>query len=137
VGAQIDALEAARGRIDEIPNSRIHETSDSIEVTPAEPSGFSVRLNIKDGGYVVHMGGWHEHFDTAEEALNCFSFGLSSSCRLRVEFHGSRPTRWRMEAERDGDWIPDSETGALLVPFWRQRRIGVFRNRQASGGVAA
>lgn len=127
-----EVLGAARQRVGPEAGDRIRVTRDSIEVPPTDPSGFSVGLSVRDGVYVVSFAGWQQRFERLSEAIHCFAFGLSSACRLRVEYRGDTPVRWRMEAQRDGDWVLDSETGPLLVPFWGARRIDVFQNRRAS-----
>ena len=73
--------------------------------------------------------GWHEHFDTEEEALNCFEFGLSGNCRLKVVYRGSFAHRWTLESKTDSGWREDSTTGLLVFPFWRRRRAVYLTNR--------
>jgi hypothetical protein len=77
----------------------------------------------------VYFAGWHEHFESKADALNCFAFGLSAACRLCVVYRGSTPTKWIVESRKDGSWIQKSETGLLLFPFWRARRIAYLQNR--------
>ena len=108
---------------------RYAETSGSIEVRPADENGFTVGLHEGAGEIVVSFEGWHEHFKAEFEALNCFAFGLSESCRLRVGYRGAMPVSWTVEAARDGTWIPDSKTGLLFVPFWRSKRVRYLQNR--------
>jgi hypothetical protein len=127
-----EAIQAARCRVRDVSVDRVHETPDSIVVLPANPEGFSVGLFVQPSGYEVHFAGWRQHFARLSEALHCFAFGMTSACRLRIEYRGAQPVRWRMEAQRDGDWVPDSENGPLLVPFWGERRVDVFQNRRAS-----
>ena len=116
-------------RLSAYPTARFTESPTSIEVLPEDSSGFSVGLEEKDGRVLVWFGGWHEHFDTESEALDCFAFGLSDSCRLTVEYRGSTPTRWTVESVHDGKWVPDSSVGLLLVPFWRSKRVSHLQNR--------
>ena len=76
----------------------------------------------------MHFEGWHEEFTSEEDALNYFGFGLSPKCRLRIFYRGGTQTRWVVEGFEDGEWIPDSETGLLLQPFWRSGRIEYRQN---------
>ena len=70
----------------------------------------------------------HEEFALPLEALNCFAFGLSAACRLCVVYRGAMPTKWIVEAQRDGTWVADSETGLILIPFWLPRRVVYLQN---------
>ncbi len=47
---------------------------DSIWVQPVDESGFAVGLHQDGGSFTVYFEGWHEEFETAEDALNCFVF---------------------------------------------------------------
>ncbi len=71
------------------PSLSTRVDSDSITVDPLDEDGFSVWLHERDGAFVVGFDGWHEHFDSEAEALNCFSFGLSGDCRLKIAYRGS------------------------------------------------
>jgi hypothetical protein len=125
----MDVIAEMKARLAKYPGTRYVETPRSIEVLPQDDAGFPVSLQVTDAGFTVHFAGWHEDFASPEEALNCFAFGLSSACRLRVVYRGSMPTKWIVEAQRDGAWVADSETGLLLVPFWRPRRVVYLQNR--------
>jgi hypothetical protein len=108
---------------------RYAETGGSIEVHPADANGFTVGLCESAGEIVVSFEGWHEHFKAESEALNCFAFGLSESCRLRVAYRGAMPVSWAVECWRDERWIPDTETGLIFVPFWRSKSVRYLQNR--------
>lgn len=60
----------------------------AITVLPPTPDGFAVSFEERNGMYTVYFDGWHEHFASDTEALNCFAFGLSGECRLRVARRG-------------------------------------------------
>jgi hypothetical protein len=125
----MDPIAEIKARLAKYPRSRYVETPTSIEVQPADESGFPVGLELAGSGFVVNFSGWHEHFHSRTEALNCFAFGLSADCRLCVVYRGSTPTKWIVETHKDGSWIPESETGLLVFPFWRRRRIAHLQNR--------
>ena len=124
----MDAIGVIKQKLTKYPTTRYTETPTSIEVHPEDPSGFSVGLYVNDDRFIVHFEGWHEHFESQDEALNCFAFGLSEACRLCVVYRGSTPTKWIMEFLREDAWIPDSETGLIFIPFWRARRIFYKQN---------
>jgi hypothetical protein len=98
----------------------------TITVEPRNEDGFTVWLCKEDSTYIVGFDGWHEHFDSEEDALNCFTFGFSERCRLKVVYRGSFAHRWTLESKTDDGWCEDSTTGLLVFPFWRRPRT-VYR----------
>ena len=122
------AIEAIREKLQRYPQLRAEETATSITVEPQQSDGFPVRLDEHGRGYTVSFAGWHEEFDTESEALNCFAFGLSESCRLRVLGRGSFDYHWTVQHLRDGAWHDDSKTGLLFFPFWLRRRERYLQN---------
>ena len=67
-------------------------TDDTITVPPASDEGFLVRLRmVHDRAFVVWYDRWHHDFDRAEDALDCFEYGLSDSCRLKITLRGDKP----------------------------------------------
>ncbi len=125
----MNAIEKIEARLAQHPGVRWSVTPTSIEVHPADESGFAVGLRLSPAGLTVHFDGWHEEFTSEEEALNCFAFGLSPSCRLAVVLRGSTATKWRVESLSNGVWTGDSETGLLLQPWWRRARVVYRQNR--------
>jgi hypothetical protein len=100
----------------------------AITVEPLTTDGFTVSLIEGAGQWIVEFCGWHEHFMSEDEALDCFAFGLSDRCRLRIHYRGSLPYRWAVE-ERTGDgWREDSTTCLLFFPFWRRSRVEYRQN---------
>ncbi len=122
------AIEKLKAKLARYPSISYSESPNSIEVKPEDESGFTVRLFEQSGKFTVDFGGWHETFDSGEEALNCFLFGLSAQCRLAVVYRGTTPTKWTVESLRDGVWVPDSETGFIIIPFWRRKRLVYCQN---------
>lgn len=100
----------------------------TVTVEPPSADGFPVSLTEEMGEWVVSFDGWHEHFASEEEALNCFTFGLSDRCRLRIHYRGSFPYRWAVEEQINGGWREESATGVLLFPFWRRPRVEYRQN---------
>ncbi len=100
----------------------------TVTVEPSTPDGFPVSLTVGADEWIVAFGGWHVHFTSEDEALNCFAFGLSDQCRLRVHYRGSFPHRWIVEARTENGWREDSTTGLLLFPFWRRPRVEYRQN---------
>jgi hypothetical protein len=122
----MNAIDSIKMKLAKYPGVSYSETLTSIEVRPGNDTGFTVSLYVHNNGATVHFDGWHETFDAEDDALNCFAFGLSEECRLQVVYRGSMPTRRVVESLRDGSWVPDTETGLILFPFWRRKRV-VYR----------
>ena len=110
----------------------IHYTAgdDAIEVLPAGAEGFTVRLEVLGPrDFLVRYDGWRHRFDRAEDAYDCFEFGLSDSCRLKVTLRGERPVRWQVEKREFGMWVPGHADRRRLEPFWRRRHVEYRQNR--------
>ncbi len=110
------------------PEIRFEENKDSIRVLPQSDSGFAVEIFEANEGYLVCYGGWHEEVDEPTKALQCFTFGLSDHCRLRVKMRGKFPQKWTLEYLQQEEWLEDSTTGMLFFPFWRKAEIVYFQN---------
>ena len=103
---------------------------DGVRIESPAPSGFAVELHGDGDGWTVALGegGFHEAFDTGEEALNFIAWCYSGSARLREVWRGASPARATLEAFEDGDWHLVAETRFLFVPFWRRRREAILTN---------
>jgi len=118
-----DAVDQLVAKLARYPEARVTRTDDSITIEPARDAGFTVELHVEANHYTVYFdGGWHEDFDTSEDALKCVGFGLSSSCRLVVTYRGTVPCRWAVQSALGDEWVTDSVTGLLTFPFWRRPR---------------
>jgi hypothetical protein len=100
-----------------------------IRACPQAEDGFRVELRVNGQAIAVFMEGWHEDFEHADEALECFALGLSDRVRLRVVSRGKLDCAWTLETLREGAWVPDSTTGLLLFPFWIRSAERYLQNR--------
>jgi len=125
----MNPIDEIRDRLARYPKARWETGPDSVTVFPVDDSGFAVSFLIADGEYIVSFSGWHEHFTDAHQAMNCFVFGLSEDCRLKVYTRGSVEYRWTVETQSSGSWVEDSTTAVLLFPFWRRLRVEYRQNR--------
>ena len=125
----MDVIKEAKTRLAKYRGVAYNATVDSISVQPQDDDGFSVSLHVRRSEFTVSFDGWHETFQSADEALNCFVFGLSDACRLELELRGRTATKWAVQSQQHGAWVTDSEVGLLLVPFWRRKRIVHRQNR--------
>lgn len=107
----------------------VYRVSDgTIEVEPPNADGFAVSLTETANEWIVSFCGWHEHFTSEDEALNCFGFGLSDQCRLQIRYRGEFAYCWTVEERTENGWRQDSTTCMLFFPFWRRLRIEYRRN---------
>jgi len=125
--SRLNTIDQIKDRLAKYPQVNYDATKDYIFVYLAD--GFNVSLYISERDYVVYFDGWHEHFTSEQEAVNCFAFGLSTDCRLKVDYRGETPYRWAVEALKDGQWVADSSTGLLWFPFWRPHRVKYLQNK--------
>ena len=101
---------------------------DHIVVSCGNPESFDVSIYATGDEFQVGFDGWHEHFDAEEDALNCFAFGLSKECRLKVVKRGNMECSWTAQALQDGTWVDDTTTGLIFVPFWRPKQVEYRQN---------
>lgn len=114
-------------KLQKYPHVTYTTTEGHLEIPAQSPTGFSVWIHEGPDGCTVGFDGWHEEFTDADEALNCFAFGLSTACRLRVFSREGTDYMWQVLHKVDGQWVADSETGLVVFPFWRE---GVQRDLQ-------
>ena len=102
-------------------------SADRLVVPPASDDGFQVGLRVvHDREFVVTFEGWHHTFDRAEDAYDCFEYGLSDNCRLKITLRGDRAVAWQVERREYGMWCPGHMDRRRTLAFWRPRRV-VYR----------
>ncbi len=86
-------IERIKEKLAEYPKIEFEETENWISVLPIKENGFTVSLEIGYDNFKVFYNGWHEDFEFEEEedALKCFAFGLSTSCRLKEFRRNEKP----------------------------------------------
>ncbi len=99
-----------------------------VVVSCGNPESFDVAIYAHGDELQVGFDGWHEHFDAEEDALNCFAFGLSKECRLKVVKRGNMECSWTVQALQDGTWVDDTTTGLIFVPFWKPKHVEYRQN---------
>ena len=126
----MNPIDEIRSRLSGHSLIRLNEQKNFIEAVPNTVEGFSVSL-VNEGNQftVTYDNGWHEHFESAEDALNCFGFGLSEKCRLKIRLAGSLAYKWTVEYSEEDRWFEDSTTGLMFFPFWRRRHTLYRRNQ--------
>ena len=122
-------IELLKERLKDHPEIRYKETDHSIEIPANDESGFDIVLLDESFQYTVAFdGGWHDHFDSPDEAVSCVGFGLSDLCRLKVTMRGDSPQKWTVEHLEQGQWEEDSTTCLLFFPFWRPKTVVYLQN---------
>lgn len=103
-------------------------TDRTVTVPALSEDGFPVALDVRhDREFVVSYDHWQHTFDRAEDAFDCFEYGLSESCRLRITFRGDQPVAWHVEKREYGMWVPGRHPLKRLdLAFWRPTRV-VYR----------
>ena len=112
------------------PELAYSECPGGVRIEPPSSSGFAVGLHSDDQEWTVVLGnaGFHEAFNSAEEALSFIAWCYSGTARVREVWRGSSPEKSVLEAREDGVWRWVSETQFIFVPFWRKRREVVLEN---------
>ncbi len=116
------AIERIVARLRRMDDVRWELEGRTVRVLPSDCHGFEVALtehrpDAGDDAWTVCFDGWHQHFRSEREALECFAFGLTDACRLICWSRDGRHCRWTVEAKTDDGWIEGSTTGMLLFPL--------------------
>lgn len=115
-------------RLRAYPEVQYVREDSSLTVLPQSADGFRVSLEGSGSEWIVSFDGWHEHFNDETEALNCFAFGLSEECRVRVTSRLGRDHRWVVEALEDDAWTLLGETGLLMPLFFLPKKERLLQN---------
>jgi hypothetical protein len=82
---------------------------ETISFHHSDPNGFDVklysesdRITVDFDGWYAH--GWHAHFKSIEEAVNCFLWGLTPFCTVVEESVGGQPVKWTAYSWVSGEW---------------------------------
>ena len=118
----------ARRKLAHYPQVRYTATATRLHVPAPEPGGFGIRLHSRGKRYIVRFEGWVRVFDRDDDALDCFEFGLSDSCRLAVKLRGSIAVAWTVETTQYGLWAAHHRTARWLAPFWGTARTEYLQN---------
>jgi hypothetical protein len=124
-------------RLSKYPDVRSETDGATISVLPGSEAGFMVALTDHGGRYTVAYNGWHEEFTEAEEALDCFAFGLSEACRLQEWRRGGAAYKWTVQYRQDDEWIDDSTTGLIFSAFWKPAQIVYLQNHLIPAACSA
>ncbi len=105
-----------------------------IRVLPSGPKGFPVMIEWVWGAHFnVFLDGWHQDFETYQEAVRCFALAVSGHYRLKTRSKGGFRFRWTVEYWDGTDWVEDSTTTDLFYPFWKPTSTSYLRNELHCG----
>lgn len=110
------------------PHVAYRVSGQEISVEAQSPDGFAVTVSEAAGEWVVSFDGWHDHFAPEDEAFNCFGFGLSDQCRLKISYRGDYAYRWTVQVRSGEQWVNERTSCLLFVPFWRKHRVEYRQN---------
>jgi hypothetical protein len=126
----MDAHTALIEKLQQHPELAYSEALDCVRIEAPGSTGFAVELRRGNDEWTVFLGnaGFHESFATGAEALDFVAWCYSGTARVREVWRGGVPQKAVLESEVNGAWCPISETGFILVPFWRERHEVVLEN---------
>jgi hypothetical protein len=122
----MNCIAEIKNKLESYPELEWELEGSTISVSPK--GGFTVWLTESEDDCTVGYNGWHEEFEDKKEALECFAFGLSDKCRLKVFSRGKTDYKWVMEGLEGGDWVSYSTTSLIFIPFWKKKRIHYLQN---------
>lgn len=124
-----DTINKIIKKLENYPDCDYELNDSSIILKPVDKDGFTVSLTVnRHNNYTVAYDYWHEEFENEDEALNCFAFGLSSECRLKITKRGNRAYKWTVEYKDSDNWKTDSTTGLFNFVFWKRKKIEYLQN---------
>ena len=124
----MDPIVQIKRRLSRHPELSYVETPNEIQVGAPAEGGFSAGFAVDTTDFTVNYDGWHAHFESLEEALDCFAFGFSGQCRLEVKYRGDTPVSFTLQRLEGDSWVPHSTTGLVFRPFWRRKRVEYLQN---------
>lgn len=132
--ADMKVLAELMRRLDQHPNLSYQVEGHILSVLSADAHGFTVSLWDEAPQYTVFFDMWHTQLHDAEQALNCFAFGLSDNCRIKVTCRGGLPHAWSVERRKKGNEWVDYElvgrypTGYILFPHRHKAEVKYLQN---------
>lgn len=126
----MDLIQALTEKLERLPKLIPAEMPGGIRFAAPDANGFAVEVLEGDSEWTVFLGevGFHEHFETGEEALNFVIWCYSGDACIRETWRGDSPSSAVLEAREDDACSAVSRTQMIFVPFWRARREIVRRN---------
>ena len=121
-------LDVIREKLAKYPDVHAELDGKAITVRAKNADGFDVTFYPCEPEYVVSLGGWHDHFDDASDAMDIFFNALTNHARIGVAQRGSTEYKWTLETLQDDTWVTHSTCGLLFFPFWRRKHTAIQQN---------
>lgn len=125
-----DALQRLDAFLADHPHLTVVREDGSLTVRGKEAGGFDVHM-LDDGRVAtIFAGGWHEHYNDAEQAAATFMWLLTPKTKIVLSFRGRSQIGWKLQWDEDGKWMTGGR-GTILLPFlfWGPKREETFQNR--------
>ncbi|MGL5839578.1 MAG: hypothetical protein ACRCY3_13855 [Sphingorhabdus sp.] len=126
----MDVITALAEKLAKHPELEWTKEDQGFRLKAPRPDGFAVELRNEGDEWTVYLGsgGWHQHFDDPEKALNFIAWCYSGEARVREVWRGTLLQKAILEAHENGGWRSISETGLIFAPFWKERHEVVLEN---------
>jgi len=124
-------IDLAEAILKQYPNLTYSVEGGTITVAPPTNDGFSVSLSVDEpeGEFVVSFEVWALGMENECAAINCFVWGLTDRCRLKIEKRGDKASVWEAEFKHGNDWIGvGRRIYMIFVPFWRKKSVEYRQN---------
>jgi len=128
------AIDRFRERLQSYPELVWREDGGVLEIDAPHVGGFPLSISDFGDEYIVTLGDWHEHFETAEDACECLIFGLIGPCRLETVFRGTLPIKTTLQHLTPDGWVNNGTICLLIFPFWKKRRVVYYTNQIPARG---
>lgn len=115
-------------KLKKYPELRFEKTNDSVKIFPLTPDGFEVSIFQDSHECIVSFEGWHEHFSSEDEALNCLVWGLTPACRLVISMRGNAAHKWTVQSLEDNQWKDVGTTGLLFFNYFGRKSQKILQN---------
>ena len=124
----MEPLATIRAKLAKYPKVQAEYDGDAVTVRSETADGFDVTFYSCEPEFVVSLGGWHDHFDNASDALAIFFIALTIHARMRVTKRGATECKWTLEMLRGDAWLPHSTCSSFISPFWLHRSTVIQQN---------
>jgi hypothetical protein len=112
---------------------RFERRDNLIRVLASTRDGFEVIIEqIWDNHFSVSYDNWHQDFYNWEDAQDCFLFGLSNRCRLKVQCKDAVPFRWTVERLEEEKWLERSSNSVWNYRFLSAPTTAYLQNDMLS-----
>jgi hypothetical protein len=115
--------------LQQYPQAKYECGDNFVRIPPCSTEGFEVAVEqVWENHFMVSLGRWRQDFYTAQEAVECFLFGLTNRCRLKVESKNSVPFRWTVEQWSDPSWSERSTCATWSYRFLTPPTTAYYQN---------